>query len=323
MTSAGYTRLSVRANWWCWAPPARCPPGTATTTATCCAGTGEGILFDPGEGTQRQMLRAGVAAHDLDPDLRHALPRRPLPRPGRCHPAHQPGPGAASRHGALPGQRAALLRPAAVRDRVPRDGRSCASNPSARPASWPRRDDGQRVRRRSALHARARGGSPTPSSRTAIGSSSPTHGACCPSRLAAARHHRARHLAASSATGELRGVRLEEVSEPRRGQRFAFVMDTRMCDGGARARRGLRPARHRSPRSSTRTRRSPRSTAISRPGRRARWRRRRGVRSLVLTHFSQRYTDASHFDRQAREAGFEGELTVAEDLTRVPVPKRA
>ena len=26
---------------------------------------GEGILFDPGEGTQRQMLHAGVAAHDL------------------------------------------------------------------------------------------------------------------------------------------------------------------------------------------------------------------------------------------------------------------
>lgn len=27
---------------------------------------GEGILLDPGEGTQRQMLRAGVAAHDLN-----------------------------------------------------------------------------------------------------------------------------------------------------------------------------------------------------------------------------------------------------------------
>lgn len=26
---------------------------------------GEGILFDPGEGTQRQMLRAGVAATDV------------------------------------------------------------------------------------------------------------------------------------------------------------------------------------------------------------------------------------------------------------------
>ena len=48
-----------------------------------------------------------------------------------------------------------------------------------------------------------------------------------------------------------------------------------------------------------------------------------GVRSLVLTHFSQRYTDPSLFARQAREAGFEGELTVAEDLMRVPVPKRA
>ncbi|CAM5677751.1 Ribonuclease BN [Streptomyces cyaneofuscatus] len=39
---------------------------------------GEGILFDPGEGTQRQMLRAGVAAPRHRPDLRHPLPRRPL-----------------------------------------------------------------------------------------------------------------------------------------------------------------------------------------------------------------------------------------------------
>jgi ribonuclease Z len=46
------------------------------------------------------------------------------------------------------------------------------------------------------------------------------------------------------------------------------------------------------------------------------------VRSLVLTHFSQRYTDPSLFAEQARKAGFEGELTVAEDLMRVPVPKR-
>jgi ribonuclease Z len=27
---------------------------------------GHGILFDPGEGTQRQMVRAGVSAHDID-----------------------------------------------------------------------------------------------------------------------------------------------------------------------------------------------------------------------------------------------------------------
>ena len=28
-----------------------------------------------------------------------------------------------------------------------------------------------------------------------------------------------------------RTVTIEQVSEPRRGQRFAFVMDTRLCDG--------------------------------------------------------------------------------------------
>jgi len=47
-----------------------------------------------------------------------------------------------------------------------------------------------------------------------------------------------------------------------------------------------------------------------------------GVRHLVLTHFSQRYTDSGEFERQARAAGFDGELTVARDLQRVAVPKR-
>jgi ribonuclease Z len=42
----------------------------------------------------------------------------------------------------------------------------------------------------------------------------------------------------------------------------------------------------------------------------------------VLTHFSQRYTEPDEFERQARAAGYEGELTVAHDLLRVPVPKR-
>lgn len=46
------------------------------------------------------------------------------------------------------------------------------------------------------------------------------------------------------------------------------------------------------------------------------------MRHLVLTHFSQRYDDPMEFERQAREAGFTGELTIAKDLMRVPVPKR-
>jgi ribonuclease Z len=47
-----------------------------------------------------------------------------------------------------------------------------------------------------------------------------------------------------------------------------------------------------------------------------------GVRHLVLTHFSQRYADAGEFERQARAAGFDGELTIARDLDRVAVPGR-
>ena len=46
------------------------------------------------------------------------------------------------------------------------------------------------------------------------------------------------------------------------------------------------------------------------------------VRTLVLTHFSQRYSDPAQFEREAREV-FTGELYVAEDLMRVPVPRRA
>jgi ribonuclease Z len=46
-----------------------------------------------------------------------------------------------------------------------------------------------------------------------------------------------------------------------------------------------------------------------------------GVRTLVLTHFSQRYDDPTRFAEEAAKA-FDGEVVVAEDLTRVRVPAR-
>ncbi|MBQ1015985.1 ribonuclease Z, partial [Micromonospora sp. M51] len=46
-----------------------------------------------------------------------------------------------------------------------------------------------------------------------------------------------------------------------------------------------------------------------------------GVRRLVLTHFSQRYSDPRRFHDEAR-AHFDGELIVAEDLTTVQLPPR-
>jgi ribonuclease Z len=46
-----------------------------------------------------------------------------------------------------------------------------------------------------------------------------------------------------------------------------------------------------------------------------------GVRRLVLTHFSQRYTDPDRFAAEAAEE-FSGDIVVASDLDRIPVPPR-
>jgi ribonuclease Z len=123
--------------------------------------------------------------------------------------------------------------------------------------------------------------------------------------------------------GELGGVTLDDVSEVRRGQRFAFVMDTRLCDGVHVLAEGCDML-------------VIESTFLDEDGRLAAEHghltagqaglvaHRGGVRHLVLTHFSQRYTDAAaEFERQARAAGFDGEVTVARDLWRIPVPKRS
>jgi ribonuclease Z len=121
--------------------------------------------------------------------------------------------------------------------------------------------------------------------------------------------------------GALGGVRLEDVSEVRRGQRFAFVMDTRLCDGVHVLAEGCDML-------------VIESTFLDEDavlaedhghltaGQAAAVAREAGVRHLVLTHFSQRYSDPGLFAQQARAAGFDGELTVAHDLVRVPLPKR-
>ena len=45
------------------------------------------------------------------------------------------------------------------------------------------------------------------------------------------------------------------------------------------------------------------------------------VGMLVLTHFSQRYPDPAPILAEAREQ-FAGDIVVAEDLQRVPLPPR-
>jgi ribonuclease Z len=120
--------------------------------------------------------------------------------------------------------------------------------------------------------------------------------------------------------GRLGNTRLEDVSTPRPGQRFAFVMDTRLCDGVYALAEGadmlviestfLAEDTHLARDFGHLTARQAARVAAE-----------SGVRQLVLTHFSQRYPDPARFLDEAK-AEFDGEIVVAEDLERVQVPKR-
>ncbi|TXI57431.1 ribonuclease Z [Mycolicibacterium mageritense] len=115
-------------------------------------------------------------------------------------------------------------------------------------------------------------------------------------------------------------VQLAEVSEPRRGQRFAFVMDTRLCDSVYALADGadmlVIEATFLAEDAEL-----ARSYGHLTAGQAARVAAECKVRRLVLTHFSQRYPDTGRY-RDEAAAVFDGDLVIAEDLTRIPVPKR-
>ena len=298
---------------------------------------GHGILFDPGEGTQRQMLRAGVSAHDLKRicvthfhgdhslGLAGVIQRMNLDRVPHAVTAHYPASGERFFE--------RLRYATAYRETVQlRQEPVTASGELTGRCPGPEKGRGPADDSCGAVPAAPREtGEPPPFTLIAHRLSHPVEAygyrliepdsrRMLPERLEA-RGIRGPDISRLKRTGELRGVRLEEVSEPRRGQRFAFVMDTRMCDGVRALAQGcdlLVIEATFLDEDAALAEEYGHLTA----GQAGRVAADAGVRSLVLTHFSQRYTEPSLFARQARQAGFEGELTVAEDLMRVPVPKR-
>ncbi len=120
-----------------------------------------------------------------------------------------------------------------------------------------------------------------------------------------------------------RQVTLEEVSEPRRGQRFAFIMDTRLCDAAFALADQADMLVCESTFADTEATLAEEYGHLTarQAGRIA---EEAGARLLVLTHFSQRY-DAGDGQRLAGEAAgaFGGEIVLARDLSRIPVPTRA
>ncbi|MCL8014690.1 ribonuclease Z [Streptomyces sp. AS02] len=270
---------------------------------------GEGILFDPGEGTQRQMLRAGVAAHDLNRicvthfhgdhslGLAGVIQRINLDKVPHPLTAHYP----------LSGQRFfdRLRYATAYRETV-----DIAQEPISTDGVIA--DTGGY-----ALHT-ARLSHPVESYGYRL--VEPDGIRMLPDRLAA-HGIKGPDVGRLQREGALGGVSLDEVSEVRRGQRFAFVMDTRLCDGVYTLADGCDMLVIESTFLDEDTELAVEHGHLT-AGQAARVALDCGVRHLVLTHFSQRYTEPDEFERQARDAGFDGELTVAHDLLRVPLPKR-
>jgi ribonuclease Z len=267
----------------------------------------EAILFDPGEGTQRQMLMAGLA---VSPITRICITH--------FHGDHSLG---------LPGviQRISLDRvPHPVTVNYPAGGQEFYDRLRHATSFWDNSD--LRPQPVSAsFHTETSVGRltalPLRHSIEAYGYRlvEPDGRRMLPERLAA-------HGIAGPAVGELQrtgrlgAVTLDEVSAPRPGQRFAFVMDTGLCDEVFALADGADLL-------------IIESTFLAEDaelaafvghltaGQAASVARQSGVRTLVLTHFSQRYQDASRFLDEAR-AEFDGDIVIAEDLMRIPVPAR-
>ncbi|MFJ2557131.1 MULTISPECIES: ribonuclease Z [unclassified Streptomyces] len=270
---------------------------------------GEGLLFDPGEGTQRQMLRAGVAAHDINRicvthfhgdhslGLAGVVQRINLDQVPHEITAHYP---ASGRRFFERLRYATAYRETVELTEAPITGDGVLARTSAytldtRKLSHPVEAYGYRL-------------------------TEPDGRRMDPVRLAA--HGLAGpDVGRLQREGVLNGVTLEQVSEVRRGQRFAFVMDTRLCDGVFALAEGCDLLVIESTFLDEDERLATDHGHLT-AGQAGRVAAESGVRHLVLTHFSQRYSDPDAFERQARAAGFEGELTVAADLVRVPLPKR-
>ncbi len=273
----------------------------------------EGLLFDPGEGTQRQLLLAGVAssavtriciAHfhgDHCLGLPGVLQRLSLDRVAHpvavCYPAS--------------GQEFfERLRTCALYD----DAVTVVPRPLAEPGVV---DPGADPFRLEAVRLDHR--AETFGYRLV----EPDGRRMLPERLAAAG-------VVGPDIGRLQGegvlalpdgrrVTLEEMSEHRPGQRFAFVMDTRLCDAAFALAEGadllVCESTYLSADAGLAAAHGHLTAAQA-----ARIAAESGARRLVLTHFSQRYPEPAAFAAEAGEMF--PDVVVAADLDRIAVPAR-
>jgi ribonuclease Z len=274
---------------------------------------GDGFLFDPGEGTQRQMLFAGVTASQITficithfhgdhcLGLPGVLSRMSLDRVPHlvhaCYPAASADVFRRLRH-------AALFRDSVRLQEHPASGGMVLQAPSFRLDAQPLAHSvpalGYRI-------VEPDGRRMLPGRLAARGITGPDIG----------RLQREGSLVAGG-----RRVTLAEVSEPRPGQRFAFIMDTGLCDAAFALadQADMLVCESTFAASEAELARAYGHLTAGEAGRIA---AESGARLLVLTHFSQRYA-ADDGQRLAGEAAavFGGEVVLARDLDRIPVPAR-
>lgn len=264
---------------------------------------GEGLLFDPGEGTQRQMILAGVSASQITRiclthvhgDHCYGLPGvlSRMVLDGVGHPVH-------------------LHYPASGQDVVralvslASPGLDLRLHPHGEAGPVAEGLDVQPLDHRIETYGyrlvEPDGRTLLPERLAAVGISGPDVG-----RL--------------QREGSLDGVRLEDVSTFRPGQRFAFIMDTAPCAGAEELADGADLLVAESTFSdddgalATQYRHltAGQAGALAAAG---------GAGQLVLTHFSSRYSELAPLAEQARTRAPGTAVVIAKDLDLIPFPKR-
>ncbi len=263
----------------------------------------EGLLFDPGEGTQRQMIHAGVSASQVTRIcLTHVHGDHCFGLPGILsrmvldgvpHPVHLHFPAAGAE---VVRALVSLASPGLDLRLHPHAGPGLiAPGLEVRPLRHRIDTFGYRL--------------VEPDGRTIV-----------PDQLAKAGIS-GPDIARLQQEGIVDGVRLEDVSVPRPGQSFAFVMDTAECVGAEELADGVDLLVAESTFSNDDAGLAAQYLHLT-AGQAGALASTAGAGTLVLTHFSSRYVDVRVLAEQAGARAGRAAVVAAEDLDRIPLPKR-
>jgi ribonuclease Z len=264
---------------------------------------GEGLLFDPGEGTQRQMIHAGASATQITRiclthvhgdhcfGLPGVLSRMALDGVGHPVHLHYPASGEDVVRALV-----SISSPGIDLRLRPHGGSGMvAEGLEVRPLKHRIETYGYRL--------------VEPDGRTLL-----------PERLAAAGIH-GPDAGRLQRDGAVAGVHLDDVSIARRGQRFAFVMDTAPCEGAEALADGVDLLVAESTFSDGDAGLAGQYRHLT-AGQAGELAGRAGANTLVLTHFSSRYDDVTPLAAQACARAARVTVVAAHDLQRVPLPER-